>query len=82
MGGSKSAKSDSAPGYRKKIHMAAVPGKTGVAEVRLVAPGLIHTDPLPAGVVQRRRGPVGVIAQTKLPITVQSSGPFAQSFNV
>ena len=70
------------PGYREKIHMAAVPCITRVAEVRLVAPGFVYSDPLPARVIQGGRGPVRVIAQMKLPIAVQRDGPFAQPLYV
>jgi hypothetical protein len=62
--------------------MTAIPGIAGVAEVSLVAPGLIYRDPLPSGVIQRGRGPAGVIPQMKLPIAVQRDGSFAQPLNV
>ena len=65
------------------VDMASIPGVAGVGGMALGAPGAVGVELLPAGVaglvVDVWRGETGVVAEMKLPWTLEFGGAFAES---
>ena len=62
-------------GHRHKIHMTAIPGVPGVAEVCLLTPGLVDSDLFPFASSSLGEAQARVVAQMELPIAIQRDHP-------
>ena len=72
-------------GGRGNVDLAAIPGVAGVARVALRSPrgggGELFPAVVAGGIVDAGRGPGWVIAEMKLPGTIEGCSAFAQAFD-